>query len=81
MKMFKKLVALATLAALIATSAHNLTAQEYRTDCGGYGYEQCRRVPSLAPAIALGTIALVAIIAVAVQNSNHHGHHHGHAHD
>lgn len=81
MKMFKKLVALATLVALIGTSAHNLFAQECRTDCGGYGYEQCRRVPSLAPAIALGTIALVAIIAVAVQNSSHHEHGHSHSHD
>jgi hypothetical protein len=79
MKMFKKLVVLATLVALVGTSAHNLSAQEYRTDCGGYGYEQCCRAPSLAPAIALGTIALVAIIAVAVQNSHHHSH--GHSHD
>lgn len=81
MKMLKKLVAMATLVALIGTSAHNLFAQEFRTDAGGYGYEQCRRVPSLAPAIALGTIALVAIIAVAVQNSSHHEHGHSHSHD
>jgi len=79
MKMFKKLVVLATLTAMVGTSAHNLNAQEYVTDCGGYGYEQCCRAPSLAPAIALGTIALVAIIAVAVQNTHHHGH--GHNHD
>lgn len=81
MKMVKKFIALATLVAMIATSAHNLSAQECRTDTGGYGYEQCRRVPSLAPAIALGTIALVAIIAVAVQNSSHHDHGHSHSHD
>lgn len=80
---FKKWVAYAIFIAMIATSAQNLRAQdefEYNTDCGGYGYEQCRRVPSLAPAIALGTIALVAIIAVAVQNSSHHNHGHGHTH-
>jgi hypothetical protein len=83
MEKFKKWVAYATFIAMIATSAHNLTAQtdfEYNTDTGGYGYEQSRRVPSLAPAIALGTIALVAIIAVAVQNSSHHNHGHAHGH-
>lgn len=80
MNMFKKLVVLATLAAMIGTSAHNLNAQEYRTDTGGYGYESARRVPSLAPAIALGTIALVAIIAVAVQNTSHSSHGHSHSH-
>ncbi len=81
MKMFKKMIALATLLAMIGTSAHSLTAQEFVTDGGGYGYEESRRVPSLAPAIALGAVALVAIIAVAVQNSNHHGHGHSHAHN
>lgn len=81
MKMIKKFVALATLAVLITTSTPNLNAQEYKTDCGGYGYECARRVPSLAPAIALGTIALVAIIAVAVQNSSHHDHGHSHSHN
>lgn len=80
MKFLKKFVTLATLAAMIAVSAHSLTAQECRTDAGGYGYEQGCRVPCLAPAIALGTIALVAIIAVAVQNSNHH-HDHSHSHN
>lgn len=78
MKFFKKFVALATFVAMIATSAHNLSAQEYMTDTGGCGYQECCRVPSLAPAIALGTIALIAVIAVAVQNSSHH--HHGHSH-
>ncbi len=80
MKMFKKMVAFTALLAMIGTSAHQLTAQEYQTDAGGYGYEQSRRVPSLAPAIALGAVALVAIIAVAVQNSSHHGHSHTHTH-
>ncbi len=78
MKALKKFVALATFAAMFATSAHSLSAQEYYTDTGGCGYQECRRVPSLAPAIALGTIAVIAIVAVAVQNSSHH--HHGHSH-
>jgi hypothetical protein len=80
MKTLKKFVVLATLSAMIGVSAHQLTAQEYCTEAGGYGYEQACRVPSIAPAIALGTIALVAIIAVAVQNSSHHEHGHSHSH-
>jgi uncharacterized membrane protein len=78
MKFLKKFVALATFAAMIVASAHHLSAQEYYTDTGGCGYQECRRVPSLAPAIALGTIAIIAIVAVAVQNSNHHHHSHSH---
>lgn len=84
MKMVKKMIALASLMAMLGISAHSLSADEACavnvTDAGGFGYEQCRRVPSLAPAIALGTVALVAIIAVAVQNSSHHGHS-SHVHD
>lgn len=85
MEKVRKWVAYVTFIAMMVTSVQKLTAQtqnelEYNTDCGGYGYEQCRRCPSLAPAIALGTIALIAIIAVAVQNSSHHNHGHGHGH-
>jgi hypothetical protein len=79
MKSLKSAAILVTLTALISISARNLTAQEYQTDCGGYGYEQSRRVPSLAPAIALGTVAIVAIVAVACQNNGHSSH--AHAHD
>lgn len=79
MKKTKKFVALATLLAMFASSM-GADAQEYRTDAGGYGYQESRTSPGLAPAIALGTIAVVAIIAVAVQNRGH-GHGHGHAHN
>lgn len=79
MKTFKKYVALATFAAMVATSARNLSAQEYFTDTGGCGYAECRRVPSLAPAICLGIIAIIAIVAVAVQNSSHSHHSHSHS--
>jgi len=85
MKRIKQFVTLASLLAMLGTSAHNLSAEDCAvnvTDAGGYGYEQCRRVPSLAPAIALGAVALAAIIAVAVQNSSHHSHSshlHGHS--
>ncbi len=78
MKTIKKIIAVATFVGMIATSSRSLMAQDIAEVCetaGGCGYEQCRRVPSLAPAIALGTIAVVAIVAVAVQNSNHHSSH------
>ena len=76
MKMLKRMVALATVLAMFG-SASSLKAQPYCSDVGGCGYEECCASPCIAPAIALGTIALVAIIAVAVQNSSHgHGHCH-----
>lgn len=76
MKTFKKMIALAALVAMVGSTA-GLSAQE---PIGGYGYNESRTAPSLAPAIALGTIAIVAIVAVAVQNRSHGGHGHGHAH-
>lgn len=68
------------LAALIATfSMHafapQLEAVSYVTDTGGYAYDESRAATNLAPAIALGTVAVAGIIAIAVQNS--HGHSHG----
>lgn len=79
MKIFKRLVASATLLAMAATSAQSLSADdcEYASPVAGCGYEQCCEAPCLTPAIALGAIALVAIVAVALQNSSHgHGHSH-----
>lgn len=76
MKLLKKMFALTTVLAMLGASVHNLSAQPYRTDTGGYGYEESRRAPSIAPAVALGTIALVAIVAVAVQNTSHTHHSH-----
>lgn len=76
MKKFRKLIALALLAALLTTSTEDLSAQDFYY-AGGNGYQEYRQAPSLAPAIALGAIAIVAIIAVAVQNSNNdHSHSH-----
>ncbi|CRX38015.1 hypothetical protein [Estrella lausannensis] len=75
MKMFKRMIASTALAAMLFSSA------PVKADCydytGGCGYEECRRASCLAPCIALGTIALVAIVAIAVQKS-HHGHGHSH---
>lgn len=78
MKLVKKLIASAALLAMLSTSANDLHADEYCVDNGGCGYENCCRSCSLAPAIALGTIAIVAIVAVAVQNTSGHSHCHSH---
>lgn len=79
MKFAKKLIAMAALVSMLGVSANTLRADECCVDNGGCGYDECCRTSSLAPAIALGTIALVAIIAVAVQNTS--GHSHCHSHD
>jgi len=76
MRNWKNFVALATLVAVLA-SFNGLSAQD-RYNTGGMLYEEVRRSPAIAPAVALGTIALVAIIAVAVQNRSHGGHGHSH---
>lgn len=78
MKLARKLIASAALLAMLGSSASNLQADEYCVDMGGCGYEDCCRSCSLAPAIALGTIAIVAIVAVAVQNTSGHSHCHSH---
>lgn len=79
MKKFKKMIAFATLLALLGSTVE-VNAQEYVSNAGGICYEECRQCHSYAPAIALGTIAAVAIIAIAVQNRSHGGHGHGHSH-
>jgi hypothetical protein len=55
--------------------APRLEAVTYVTDTGGYAYDQCRAATNLAPAIALSTVGIVAIIAIAVQNSHGHSSH------
>lgn len=77
MKGLKRMIALLTAVALVGLSSHSAEAQEYFSATGGYGYQESRQSGYLAPAIALGTIALVAIIAVALQDS-HGGHGHSH---
>lgn len=78
MRFLKVFIFLMVFVGLLGSASRNLTAQEYWTDAGGYGYEQARRVPSLAPAICLGCVALIAIVAVAFQNNGHSSHAHGH---
>lgn len=77
MKQLNKLVAAVTTFAMLALSCNTAEAANYSTSCGGECYEECRQSPCLTPAIALGTIALVAIVAVALQDG---GHGHGHCH-
>jgi len=84
----KKMMVLATAFAMLGTSASNLQA-DFADVCydaapccvedTGCGYDQCCTSSSLAPAITLGAIAIVAIIAVAVQDPGGH-HNHGHSH-
>lgn len=73
--MYKKFIA--TFAACALFAGHTQTVQAESCYTGGCGYQECRQCPCLTPAIALGAIALVAIIAVAVQNSNNK---HAHCH-
>ena len=85
MKYTRKLIIL-TMSLSFLITPEPIKATEYCVDNGGCGYNDCCRTSSLAPAIALGTIALVAIVAVLVQNtsgsahchSHRHKHHHGH---
>jgi hypothetical protein len=72
MSIFKKMITLTVIAATTALCTHQLEAVAYVTDTGGYAYDESRAATNLAPAIALGTVAIVGIIAIAVQNSHDH---------
>lgn len=80
MNSVKGIIALVAILAMLGFSSQPLDAQcAYVTDTGGYAYDECRAVTNLAPAIALGTVAIVAIIALAVQNSHHSSSSHSHS--
>jgi len=82
MKKLNKMIALALAVAMMGSAtghAQQYSQEPYAESMGGNGYMESRRSPYLAPAVALGTIALVAIIAVAVNNSSHSSHSHGHS--
>jgi hypothetical protein len=75
----KKIVVLTSAFIMFSTSVNNAEAALYCTDAGGCGYQACRTTPCLAPAIALGTVALAAMIAFIIQNSSGgSGHSHSH---
>lgn len=72
MRTFQMLITCLLTLCLIGFSVQEAHAEvTYVTDAGGYAYDESRAVTNLAPAIALGTVVVVAIIAVAVQNSHH----------
>lgn len=83
MKSLKRFVAGATLLTMLASTAASLNAQSYvdqnYVDTGGQGYYTSSTVPSLTTEIALGTVAIVAIVAIAIRHG-HHGHSHSHSH-
>lgn len=66
------------MALLVMFMSTRIEAQESCVDNGGCGYNECCRSTTLAPAIALGTILVVGMVAVAVQNTSGHGHCHSH---
>lgn len=71
MKKLRSLIALFALASTVCIPLQDkLEAVTYVTDTGGFAYDESRAATQLAPAIALGTVALVAIVALAVQNSH-----------
>lgn len=70
MSVLKKWIVFAIIFTSFATNQIKLEAVTYVTDTGGYAYDESRAVTNLAPAIALGTVAIVGIIAIAVQNSH-----------
>jgi len=80
MKHLKKLVLATLLLGMLFSGVEELEGQYYSDSTGGYGYQESSMSPALTPSIALGTVALVAIIAVAIRHG-HHGHGHGHSHN
>lgn len=70
MTLFNKAATVTVLCALFALSTQTAEAVSYVTDTGGYAYDESRAATNLAPAIALGTVAIVGVIALAVQNSH-----------
>lgn len=72
MSIFKKLTTLILVIAFSSLSLPQVEAITYVTDTGGYAWDESRAATNLAPAVALGTVAIVGIIAIAVQNSHDH---------
>jgi hypothetical protein len=70
MSLFKKLTIFTLAFSLFSFSLSRLEGVTYVTDTGGYAYDEARAVTNLAPAIALGTVAIAGVIAIAVQNSH-----------
>lgn len=69
-KLKKLITVFVILTTMGLTSQKGLQAVTYVTDSGGFAYDESRAATNLAPAIALSTVALAGIIALAVQNSH-----------
>lgn len=71
MRSFQTLMTCLLTVGLLGSSIQEAHAEvTYVTDAGGYAYDESRAATNLAPAIALATVVIVAIVAVAVQNSH-----------
>jgi hypothetical protein len=75
MKTLRSLTRLLVAASVIIFTTNQAEAVTYVTDTGGYAYDESRAATNIAPAVALGTVVLVGIIALGVQNSHHHSTH------
>jgi hypothetical protein len=78
MNYLKKIISLTVALAMTGLFSNQLEAVSYVTDTGGYAYDESRAATNIAPAIALGTVAIIAVIAIAVQNSHDSSSVHGH---
>lgn len=72
----KKLIAALALVAMTASFTSQVQADDVYYD--GNAYEDSRTSTYAAPAIALGAVALIAVIAIVASNN---GHHHSHSHN
>lgn len=70
-----------SIIAITSISTRPVEGVAYVTDTGGYAYDESRAATNIAPAIALGTVAIVGIIAIAVQNSHNHSSSSSHGHN
>lgn len=70
MSFFHKFITLTLALTFLSNNFQKLEAVTYVTDTGGYAYDYSRAALNYAPAIALATVAVVGIIAIAVQNSH-----------
>lgn len=78
MRSMKKIVTSTLLVLTTLTSVNSVEAQYYVADGAGCGYENSCCAPSMAPYIALATVAIVAIIVMAVRHHHHHNSHNHH---
>lgn len=74
--MFKRLMTTATVVMMFLGGVQSAHAQRFCTDTGGCGYEEARQTSCTAPTVALGLVAIGAIIAVGVHNRSHSSHSH-----